>query len=66
VSESKIWPDREMLAASRLAGICPVCGKPVEEGHGYGTGRVADGLFCSLDCVAVYWYPPRPAGGEGT
>lgn len=64
MAESKVWPDREMLAASRLAGICPVCGKPVE-GGGYGTGRVADGLFCSLDCLAVYWYSPRPDGGKG-
>ena len=51
MAESRPWPDREMLAACRLAGVCPVDGKPIE-GGGYGTGRIADGIFCSLDCLA--------------
>ena len=64
VAESRIGPpDRELLAASRLAGICPVCQRPIE-GGGYGTGRLADGLFDSLDCVAIYWYPARLSTGD--
>jgi hypothetical protein len=52
-----------MLAACRLAGVCPVCDKPIE-GGGYGTGRIDDGLFCSLECVAIYWYEPRSGTRE--
>lgn len=61
VAENRTWPDRERLAVSRLAGVCPVCERPIE-GGGYGSGRIADGLFCSLECYAVYWYPARSAG----
>ena len=63
MAESRVWPDRELLATCRLAGVCPVCGQPVE-GGGYGTGRIADGLFCSLNCLADYWYSPRPPDGR--
>lgn len=59
MAEDAVWPDRQLLAACRLADICPVCERPIE-GGGYGTGRIADGLFCSLDHVAEYWYSPRP------
>jgi hypothetical protein len=45
------------------ARICPECGKDV--GNGIGTGRLADGIFCSLDChvnfrvvEARYFTPP--------
>lgn len=48
-------PARESLAVHRLAGECPQCAAPVGE-DAYGTGRVADGLFCSLSCLADYWY----------
>lgn len=61
VAENGTVPDRERLAVSRLAGVCPVCERPID-GGGYGTGRIADGLFCSLECLAVYWYPARSAG----
>lgn len=30
------------------ARTCPECGSDV--GSGIGTGRLADGIFCSLDC----------------
>ena len=63
VSRSKAWPDRELLAASRLEGVCPVCGCPIE-GGGYGTGRIADGLFCSLDHLADYWYSSHHPGED--
>jgi hypothetical protein len=61
VVENRTGPDRERLAVSRLAGVCPVCERPID-GGGYGSGRIADGLFCSLECFAVYWYPTRSAG----
>lgn len=42
---------------------CPECGNDV--GNGIGTGRLADGIFCSLDChvnfrliEALYFTPP--------
>jgi hypothetical protein len=46
---------RDAAAIARRLGICPASGKAVET-SGYGTGHVADGNFCSLACVADYWY----------
>ncbi|MEZ4671471.1 MAG: hypothetical protein R3E39_26505 [Anaerolineae bacterium] len=34
--------------------ICPQCGKSLEEKFKYGTGRLIDGVFCSLDCFSEY------------
>lgn len=34
--------------------ICPYCGKPIPEGKRVGSGRKADGGFCSLDCYTRY------------
>src|SRR5260370_33672154 len=30
--------------------ICPKCGKSIQGGAGIGSGKIAEGLFCSLDC----------------
>lgn len=46
--------EQEYLAQCRRDGICPRCQKPIPPGAGHGTGRHADGLFCSLDCFATY------------
>lgn len=35
-------------------GVCPVCGKKIPEGTRVGSGRKADGGFCSLDCYTAY------------
>ena len=35
--------------------ICPYCGKLIPEGTRVGSGRKADGGFCSLDCYARYY-----------
>ena len=34
--------------------ICPNCGKDIPERTRVGSGRKADGGFCSLDCYAKY------------
>ena len=34
--------------------ICPNCGNSIQDGKRYGSGRKADGGFCSLDCYAEY------------
>ena len=31
---------------------CDLCGEVIE-GAGYGSGRIADGLYCSLRCFAL-------------
>ena len=46
---------REVAATARRLGVCPACGRTLD-GPGYGTGRIADGNFCSLGCVADFWY----------
>jgi len=62
-------PDRVQLAAARLRNRCPMCGEPLGEAP-YGTGRIADGSFCSLRCLSEYHYEGRPlpavdlGGGE--
>lgn len=46
-------------------GICPNCGRSIASRvdgsgkvrpDGYGSGSLPDGLFCSLDCFASFWY----------
>jgi hypothetical protein len=32
---------------------CPQCGQPLGEDR-IGSGRLADGIFCSLDCIAIF------------
>lgn len=54
---------REAAAIARRLGVCPACGKKLD-GPGYGTGRIADGDFCSLNCVADYWYSDPGRGGR--
>jgi hypothetical protein len=34
--------------------ICPNCHGAILEGKRVGSGRMADGGFCSLDCFATY------------
>jgi hypothetical protein len=35
--------------------ICPNCGKVIPERDRIGSGRKADGAFCSLDCYAEFY-----------
>lgn len=35
--------------------VCPNCGMRIADGKRVGTGRKADGGFCSLDCYASYY-----------
>ena len=35
--------------------ICPNCGKGIAEHSRVGSGKKADGGFCSLDCYATYY-----------
>jgi hypothetical protein len=41
--------------------VCDLCGGPLPPAGGYGTGALADGLYCSLTCVALSTnkYVPR-------
>jgi len=50
---------RGVAAIARRLGVCPACGRAID-GAGYGTGRTDDGVFCSLGCVADYWYGKTP------
>jgi hypothetical protein len=34
-------------------GPCELCGEAIPKGGGYGSGSLADGLFCSLRCYAL-------------
>jgi len=45
---------RELLALWEK-GICPFCGVRVPDGARVGSGRKADGGFCSLACYAGYY-----------
>lgn len=50
-------PSAETRRLLRLwdAGICPNCGKRFSPARRVGSGRKADGGFCSLDCYAVFY-----------
>ena len=45
----------ELLAIALRDGYCPVCGQTLTK-PGYGSGKIADGLFCSLRCFSDFWY----------
>lgn len=44
--------ERNILLDCARRGVCPACGKPTVTK--IGTGRVEDGVFCSLDCNAKW------------
>ena len=44
------------LRACAEQKLCPSCGQEYDVGRGYGSGRLDDGLFCSLDCFAKFHY----------
>ena len=35
--------------------LCGRCGRAVPDGGGVGTGRLSDGFFCGLACLAAFW-----------
>lgn len=47
---------RLQVEASLQENRCPVCGVSCPTGTAFGTGAVADGLFCSLQCLAALHY----------
>lgn len=51
---------RTIAANARALGVCPQCGAELIRA-GYGTGSNADGLFCTLECLARYWYTENPS-----
>ena len=51
---------RQTARISIQLGVCPQCGAALVR-PGYGSGSLADGLFCSLDCFGRFWYGSRNA-----
>jgi len=47
--------EREHLLELWGKNICPYCGKTIPEGKRVGSGRKAEGGFCSLDCYTRYY-----------
>lgn len=47
--------DEGTIDSARERGVCPHCESRVEPGTGVGSGRRADGLFCSLKCFAEFY-----------
>jgi hypothetical protein len=49
---------QQRIAEAAREESCPQCGRPLgrtpEEGHRIGSGRLADGVFCSLGCFAEF------------
>ncbi len=41
-----------LMASDNAARCCDLCGEPLS-GPGYGSGALADGLYCSLTCYAM-------------
>jgi hypothetical protein len=44
---------RDQIARAGELGVCPNCDKPLGEDR-VGSGRLSDGVFCSLDCIAMF------------
>ncbi len=47
---------QEAVRKALEAGVCPECGKPAgPDSERFGTGRIDDGYFCSLDCLGTFY-----------
>jgi hypothetical protein len=46
--------NRHRIARGHEEGTCPNCGKVIGPGGACGSGRLSDGIFCGLDCQAVF------------
>jgi len=46
--------ERNHLLELWSKNICPYCGKDIPDGKRVGSGKKADGGFCSLDHYAAY------------
>jgi len=46
--------DEKYLRELYDKNICPTCGTTIPDNGGYGSGRIADGRFCSLECYGKY------------
>ena len=46
---------RARLREANDLHLCPECSTPIVEGQGLGSGRIADGLFCTLDCYGKFY-----------
>ena len=47
--------EQDYLLELWAKNICPNCGKDIPEGKRVGSGKKADGGFCSLTCYAEYY-----------
>lgn len=47
--------ERDYLLELWDKNICPNCGKQIPEHTRIGSGKKADGGFCSLECYAKYY-----------
>ena len=45
----------QRILDSYQKGICPRCENPIRASGGVGTGRIEEGLFCSLDCYSRFY-----------
>jgi hypothetical protein len=45
---------KDRIARGHDQGLCPNCWSSIEPGGGVGSGRLADGIFCGLDCQAAF------------
>jgi len=55
MSEHTDLREDEYLLALWEKNVCPYCGKDIPEGTRIGSGRKAEGGFCSLDCYTRYY-----------
>jgi hypothetical protein len=48
---------RARIRAAEAKSECPVCGKHIGDGEGFGSGAKDEGLFCSVPCYAKFNEP---------
>lgn len=58
-------PRTAVLLALRL-GVCPTCGRELTATDRYGSGTLADGIFCSMRCLGGYPTDRSSGPGPGT
>jgi hypothetical protein len=47
------WRTVGPMSGDDIRRRCDLCGEPLPTPGGYGTGALADGLYCSLTCAAL-------------
>jgi hypothetical protein len=51
--EQLLVSSEDISSDSKIPYRCPTCGEEIHPREGIGSGRLSDGIYCSLTCFAL-------------